>query len=311
MKVSNLFRISFLVLGVIVLSLAGCKKDKNTETNHASESLQQLSGDQESMESAMDESMNDVNNFLSGGNLKSTEGRLPCNATIDSTSVVSDTITIFITYNGWNCKNTRFRTGQVEIKKQVGMRWFMPGASVTIKHINFAIRRASSQKTIVLNGVKVHQNISGGLIWQLGHNISTIVHRTSGYVNVTFEDGTVKTWNIACQRTYTGTPPDSLFLTNDGFGSADGYDNLLVWGTCRAGENFYTQVVQPVVHREVCGWDPSSGIKKHMVPANSQSATITFGYNSSNEPITGAECPTKYKVDWQKNNHSGTVYLWL
>jgi hypothetical protein len=310
MKTTNLFRLTFMVLSIAGLFLAGCQKDKTTETYPSSVSLQQLSGDQESMESAMNESMNDVNGFLSGGNLKSTH-QLPCNATIDSTAVVNDSNIIYITYNGLNCSGTRYRTGQVEIKKQVGTRWYQQGAAVMIRHINFTITKVSTQKSVTLNGLKVHQNVSGGVIWQLGNGVSAIVHRTWGYVNVTFSDGTTKTWEVARQKTYTGNPPDSLVLTIDGFGSAGGFENLLVWGTSRAGENFYTQIIQPVVHRQVCDWDPSAGIKKHSVPAQSMSATLTFGFDSNNQPITGDACPAKYKVDWQKNNHSGTVYLWL
>jgi hypothetical protein len=254
--------------------------------------------------------MNDINTLLSGGNLKSTD-QLPCNATIDSTEVLNDTITIYITYNGKNCNNTRYRTGKVEIKKHVGMHWFQQGATVIIKHINFTITKISSQKSITINGVKTHKNVSGGVIWQLGNGTDAIVHRTWGHVNVTFDDGTTKSWNVARQKTYTGTPPNNLVLTIDGFGTAGGLDNLVVWGINRQGENFYTQIIQPVVHRQVCDWDPCTGIKKHAIPADNKSATLTFGYDSNNQPITGADCPSKYKVDWQKNNNSGTVYLWL
>ncbi len=309
MKTTNLFRLSFLALAIAGLSLTGCKKDKKADPNDSA-SLQQLSGDEQSMESAMDESMNDVNNFLSGGNLKSTS-QVPCGATIDSTAIVNDTNIIYITYNGMNCNQTRMRTGQVEIKRKVGTHWYQQGATVIIKHINFTITKISNQKTITLNGIKVHKNVSGGVVWQLGNGTEAIVHRTSGHVVVTFDDGSTKSWSIARQRTYTGIPPNNLVLTTDGFGAEGSFTNLVVWGINRQGENFYTQIIQPVVHRQVCDWDPSSGIKKHAIPADSKSATLTFGYDSNNQPVTGNECAAKYKVDWQKNNKSGTIYLWL
>jgi hypothetical protein len=311
MKSTKLFRLIFMTLALIGLSLAGCEKDKNHEPSADSSSLQQLSADEESLSSAMDESMNEVNSLLSGGNLKSTT-QLPCNATIDSTAVINDSITIYITYNGLNCMGNRYRSGKVEIKKQVGTRWYQQGATIIVKHINFTITKMKNQKVITLNGVKTYQNVSGGLFWQLGPDLTTIVHRIWGYVNITFnnDNGTTKTWNIARQNTYSGSLPDNLSLTSDGFGSADGYDNLVAWGVNRNGENFYTQIIQPVIRCQNCDWDPLSGIKKHSVPAGSKSATLTFGYNSNNEPVVN-ECPTKYKVDWQKNNNSGTVYLWL
>lgn len=310
MKTTNLFRLSFLVLAILGLSFAGCKKDKNTDSSEDSSSLQQLSADVESLQSAMDESFNDVNNFLSGGNLKSTERRVPCNATIDSTAVINDSITIYITYKGVNCMGNRYRTGKVEIKKQVGTHWFQQGATVIVKHIDFSITKMKSQKTIILNGVKVYQNVSGGLIWQLGNGLNTIVHRITGQVTVTFPNETARTWNIARQNTFSGSLPDNLSLTSDGFGAADGYDNLVAWGLNRQGENFYTQIMQPVTRCENCNWDPLAGITKHSIPAGSKSATLTFGYDENDQPVIN-KCPSKYKLDWQKNNNSGTVYLWL
>jgi len=310
MKTMNLFRLTMLVLAVAGLSLTGCKKDKNINPSADSSTLQQLSNDEQAVESASDESMNDVNLYLSGGSYKSSR-MLPCNATIDSTAVVNDTLTIYITYNGLNCSGTLFRTGQVEIRKHVGMHWFQAGATVMVKHINFTITRVSSQKSITINSTKVYKNVSGGVIWQLGNGMDAIVHRTWGHVDVTFDNGTTRAWNVARQITFTGTMPNALILTLDGFGSADGLENLVVWGTNRQNETFYTQILQSVVHRQVCGFDPCTGIKKHSIPADAKSATLTFGYNSNNEPITGDECPTKFRLDWQKNNNSGTIYLWL
>jgi hypothetical protein len=312
MKTKNLFRIIFLIVAVIGLTFSGCRKDKNSEPSDESSSLQQLSADEESFESAIDETMDDVNNYLSGDNLKST-GKLPCNATIDSTAVVNDSVTIYITYNGLNCNSTRFRTGQVEIKKQVGMHWNQQGATVQIKHVQFSITRVSTQKKIILNSLKEHTNVTGGLLRMLGNGLSTIVHHTQGRVAITFDDGTTKSWTVDRQKTYTGIFPNNLVMTVNGLGSptSTGFENILIWGTNRQGENFYTKIIEPVVHRQVCDWNPCSGIKQHLVPGVSKSATITFGYDNQNQPVTGDECPVKYKLNWQKNNNSGTVYLRL
>jgi hypothetical protein len=310
MKTNNLFRITFLVLAIAGLFLTGCKKDKETEPVGDSTAVQQLSGDEEAFESALDESMNDVDLFLSNGNLKSTD-ILPCNATIDSTAVVNDTITIYITYNGLNCSGTRFRTGQVEIKKHVGMHWYETGATVKIRHINFTITKVSNQHSVTINSVKVHKNVSGGVIWQLGNGVSAIIHRTWGHSHVVFQNGMERTWNVARQKTFTGNPPGNLTMTIDGFGTAGDFTNLVVWGVNHQGHDFFTRIIEPVIHRQVCFWDPVSGIKKHFIPAVSKSATLTFGFNSNNQPVNPGECPTKFKLDWQHNNNSGTVFLWL
>lgn len=309
MKTRNFVTMILLLVTAFSLTFTSCKKDKNSDPADSS-SLQQLSRDEEDMEQAMDESMNDVDQLLAEGNLKSTTLR-PCNANIDSVSIVNDTLTIIISYHGLNCRGTIYRRGIVEIKKHVGTQWHQTGATVMVRHINFNIKRIRTQRTITLNGVKVHTNVSGGLIWQLGSGINSIVHRTRGHVTVKFPDSTFKTWSVARQKTYTGNPPENLILTIDGFGDEGTYNNLLVWGINRHGEQFYTQILQPVVHRQVCDWDPVSGIKKHTIPADSKSATMTFGYDSNNQPVTGGECPTKFRLDWQRHNQSGTVYLWL
>ena len=157
MKTRNLIRLMALLIVVIGFSVTGCKKDKTDNSSVDPTSLQQLANDENQVQNASDEAMNDVNLLLSAGTLKSTEN-LPCHATIDST-IINDTITKRITYNGLNCNGTRYRTGQVEIKKRVGTHWFQAGATVTVKHINFTITKVSNQKTITLNGTKTHQNV--------------------------------------------------------------------------------------------------------------------------------------------------------
>jgi hypothetical protein len=182
------------------------------------------------------------------------------------------------------------------------------GATIIYKYINFTVTRVATNKSITLNGTKTLQNVNGGHRWQVGTIIDSYVEKVSGSMQASFDNGTSRTWNVARQLTYTGTPAQ-LLLTIDGFGSAGEYQNLVVWGTNRQGEQFYTQITQSVVHRQVCEWNPVSGIKIHQIPSDNKSATITFGFNDNNEPITGDECPTRYRVDWQKNNQSGTFYM--
>jgi hypothetical protein len=311
MKTRKLIQLGALLITVVSLSLTGCKKDNIERGNSDSVSMEQLSTDENNMEAVTDDALKDVEGVLSyhGGGYKSTAG-IPCNATVDSVAVVNDTITLFITYDGLNCNGTRNRTGQVEIKKKVGTHWGQPGATINIRYIDFAVTRVGSGRTMTLNGSKTFENVSGGFIWQLGTTLTAVVQKVSGSMNITFENGTSRSWNIARQRTYTGAP-GHLSLTVDGFGAAGEYSSLVTWGTNRHGEQFYTQITQSVVHKELCGWDPVSGIKIHQIPAHSKTATITFGFNNNNEPITGDECPTRFKIDWTNGTHSGTNYIQL
>ena len=311
MKPLKLIQLSFMALALLGFSLTGCKKDNLNQGSNDNSSVLQLSADEQAVNNAMDDAAKDAESILSAGvtRLKSTNG-WPCNATIDSTQKVNDTITFFITYNGSNCSGNRTRTGKVEIKKAVGTHWLLPGATVKYKYINYTITHNKTGKSITINGTKTFTNLSGGFIWQLGAGATSIVQRISGVMQAKFDDGSTRTWNVARQITYTGTP-GQLVMTIDGFGNAGTFDNLVTWGTNRNDEPFYTQITQSVVHKQLCGWDPVSGIKIHQIPAKSKSATITFGYDDNNTPITGDLCPTKYRVDWQRNGNSGTSYILL
>jgi len=306
MKTKNGIKLFAILIAVIGISIAGCKKDKSDNTDNTdTKSMQQLSKDEVAVESATGDVLNDANTILSGGLGKS----MPCNVTIDSVSHSTiDTIAYYLTFNGLNCSGTHMRTGNAIIKKAVGTHWINPGATVSITYVNLQVTKVSSGKSLTFNGTKTWENVSGGLVVQLGGSVTSITHRITGAIQATFDDGTTRTWNIARQRVFTGTL-GQLVITESGFGSADGYNNLVVWGTNRNGEAFYTQLTSPVAFKQACGWDPVSGIKIHQIPSDNKSATITFGYNDSNQPVTGSDCPTRYKLDWVKGSHSGTLYL--
>lgn len=306
MKTRNLIRFGIFFLAVAGLTLGGCQKEK-MNTNADSSSLQQLSKDEENIQNASDEALNDANLFLSGASLKSTQ-TLPCHGTVDSTSIENDTITYFITYDGPNCNGRIYRTGQVEIKKKVGTLWGQAGATVIVKYLNLRLTKIASGKTMILNGTKNYQNFSGGFIWQLGNGLPALVHKVWGSLQANFNDTITRTWYVSRQRTFTGSL-GNLVLTIDGFGTDAGYSNLVCWGINRNGENFYTQITQSVVLEQTCEFDPCRGIKIHQIPSDNKSATITFGYNDQNQLISGEECPTRFRIDWVKNIHSGTIYL--
>ena len=316
MKTAKILGLGLFLAVLVAFGTTSCKKDKTSTTteNPNTASMQNLSSDENQVTTANDEATNDINAVLGGtGGTKSNEGwRKPCNATIDSTSVVQDTITYYITYNGKNCRGNLERHGQVEIKKNVNTRWHQAGAVVYYKFINLQVIHLRSQKSVTLNGQKKYTNVSGGLIWMVPQYISSVTFKDEGNMTVLFDDNSTKTWNVARQSTFTFSTTDNEYvLTIDGFGSADGYSNLVLWGTNRNSEQFYMQILQSVVHRQFCDFDPCTGVKKMSIPSDSKGATLTFGYNNNDEPVTGNDCPTKYKVDWYKGSKSGTLYLFL
>jgi len=98
-------------------------------------------------------------------------------------------------------------------------------------------------------------------------------------------------------------------ITVTGFGTSGTFTNLITWGLNRQNDAFYTSINQAVVLKQGCNWDPVSGVQVHQVPATSVSATTTFGFDSSNQPVTGSNCPTKFKLDWQHGSSSGSTFM--
>jgi len=273
------------------------------------ETLEQLSIDENNVENVLKDVENDITSVMSNnsGDFKSTAW-LPCNATVDSLALANDTISIYITYNGLTCDKKRNRTGKIEIKTKVGTRWDEVGAAVICKYFDFTVTRVLTGNSVKLNGSKTLVNENGGHRWQLGTEITSYVERINGTMQASFDNGVGRTWNVARQITYTGTAGQYI-MTIDGFGSTANYQNLVVWGSNRQGEEFFTQITQSIVCRQACSWDPVSGIKIHQIPSDEKSATIAFGYDSNNQPIVGDNCPERFRIDWQRNNRSGTSYL--
>jgi hypothetical protein len=307
------------ITALMVLVVTGCKKEETIDTpddNNGSTTIQQISTDDNNLQKIDDDVNLDIERMLSGGNLKSTTW-VPCNATVDSTSVVNDTITYFITYDGLNCAQTLNRTGQVRVKRHVGTSWFMPGATVMVKIINLNVTVVATGKHILINGVKTHKNITGGLLVHLGTAIDDIIHRTHGFMTVNFDDGSNRIWNIARRIHYHGNFDifqggfTELFIGIDGFGTAGEYSNLVTWGVARNGDQFFISVPQIIHYRMACNFNPIEGIQTITIPSADKGATITYGFDASNQPVPFPQCAEKYKIDWYHGIYSGTIWLWL
>jgi len=158
MKTTSLFKPGLILFAAFALVITGCQKDPKEEppTPNGSTTVQEVSQDDNNVQRVDDDINLDVEILMSGGQLKSVNW-LPCNATIDSTEVVNDTITYYITYHGLNCQETLYRTGKVEVKTHVGTHWYNPGATVMVQIINMHVTVVATQKTIIINGVKTHK----------------------------------------------------------------------------------------------------------------------------------------------------------
>ena len=152
MKTQKLFKLAAILIAVIGISVAGCKKDRNDDKPNTN-SMQQLSKDEVAVQSSSDDALDDANKVLSGGSGKGLES-FPCNVVIDSSSVVGDTIIYHLTFNGLNCAGTFNREGVMTIKRNVNTYWHQAGTKVILNFIDLKITRVSTGKYIILNGIK-------------------------------------------------------------------------------------------------------------------------------------------------------------
>jgi hypothetical protein len=309
MRVTNFLRTGLLMTAAMVLALTSCKKNDDNNQANDSSPVQQTAMDENRVSDFSDEALNDANLILSVSNLKSTQV-LPCNVIVDSADVANDTVVYYVTYNGLNCAGTIMRTGNMEIRKHVGTHWYMPGATVSVKYINLHKTRVSNGNSITLNGNIMFENVKGGLIPMLGNSIDSITYHHTGTLVATFDDNTTGTWNIARRQILTGTP-DNLVVSVTGFGNSGAYTELVTWGINRGGQEFFISVVETIVHRQVCSFLPSLGVKYVSIPSKEVGAVITFGYDENNQPVTNGDCPVKFKLEWSRNGNSGTIYLYL
>ena len=296
----------FLLFFLLVVAVTiACKKDEPEEIPPDSSPVQQLSIDDYAVEENMDEAFGDIGQILTTSTNKMD---IPCGATLDSVVTVNNKVYYYITYDGLNCLGTKYREGNMVIQIKKNDSWLLAHTKVDVEFINYEITNVFNNNQMVIDGTADMTNISGGIPALLGSGISTVIHRINAKLDVIFNGSTPGDWNLHKMMVYSGSP-DNLQLAVNGFGNQQGQNNLMSWGTDYNGRKFFIRVDESIVFKQSCQWLPCSGIQKYTYPQDDLNATVTFGYNDNNQPISGTECPTRYRIDWQQNGQSGTIYL--
>ena len=313
MKPKIIFSLSFILVTVIVifLSSSGCKKhsDNNDENSSSVDTteLASVSTDDDEVKGASEEAVMDANNVMSPKTTKSTEV-LPCNVTVDSSSVVGDTISYILTYNGYNCANLLKRSGQVSVKRNIHIPWISAGATVLVILNNFDVTNPHTGDSFLLNGMLTLKNVSGGRLSQIGNGITSVTHQDWGAIAVTFDNGSVYTWNFDRQRVFSGTQ-GMLRMRSSGLGSQSGYNALITWGTSRMGNIFYEQIPDYVEHWANCYYHAAAGKDYITLPAQLTKINATYGFDKNHQPLTGSDCPGSFRIDWTVGSQTGSFFL--
>jgi len=297
-----------LVASAIITISAGitsCKKDNNnsTSTDTAAETKAQAD-DQSFFSNETDLATNDANasfDAYAGSATQTPAGietppgfGLPCDATI-TVDTASSPHTITITYNGNNCNLTRRRTGTIIISFPQGFKWREANAALSVQFVNFKVTRNIDSKSVVINGTRTITNVSGGLLKNLA-NTDSIVHKIDDTnMSVTFANDKQRTWETHFTR---------VFKYNNGIVvSTTG----AVTGTNRFGNTFTSTITQPLVVSQSCSFNLISGQVQHT--GTNITATVTFGLDSSGNPINGCPLLLYYKVLWMGPNGTSLTYI--
>ena len=297
-----------LVVLLSMLTITACKKDEPVEEPTDSSVAQQLSQDDASVGANFDEITLDASLVLTIDNLKSLE--LPCNCSLDSMWTYQDTLRYRLRYQGMNCEQSRLRYGHVNIKIRENTQWFTAGAYIVMEFENYEVTDLFNGRTMQINGKAVVQNVSGGVPAMLGGGgINAVIYRNTVQSQIRFNGNPPRQWQLRKRTVFSGGPAENLVITINGFGTADGYNNLLSWGKDRDGRIFYSQVNQAMVYKAQCDFLPVAGEEVYILPDEDIEATATYGFNSNNQPVSDDECPTRYRLHWRQHGQSGNIFL--
>jgi hypothetical protein len=303
MKTKKIMK-SLVVVAAMGLMFAGCKKNEDatpTPAQTTDDSNQQAvsASDQSNVESESAKSLDDANSVMDGSSAFRT-GSSPCNVTIDSSA--KSTGSLKMTFTGNDCDNNRSRSGSIYIQLPYDTathqvtRWHTAGATATITYVNYKVTNLADNKSLTINGTHSVTNVNGGRLTTL--TTGSIIHKVRGNMQLTFDDGTQRTWNIARTRTFSNT---AGVLSDEVTGdtTVNNHSNVAMWGTNRAGESFAISITTPVVVNiagSSCLHKPLSGVRVHHGLA--RELTVTYGVDANGVAVASGTCPYGFKLNW-------------
>jgi hypothetical protein len=293
-----------LVAATIGLTFTACKKNEDMNpATPADDMAQQLqsAADQTKAENESNKSLDEVSSIIDGISQTKSMQTVGCNVTIDSSNAATGLITL--TFNGTNCDATRSRTGVITVQlpynsnTQTVTRWHEAGCTLTLTFVNFAVTTLSDNKTFTFNGTHTVTNVSGGRLAEITSG-TPLVHKIRANMQLTFDDGTTRTWGAARVRTFT-LSNNVLSTQVVGDTAVSGYSNVAEWGINRAGENFACSITTPVVidlQGGSCLNKPLSGVRVHH--RLTHEITVTYGVDANGTPVSSGTCPYGFKANW-------------
>ena len=318
MKTLN-FKTAFTLVCCLSLFSVACKKVTSDVlvTDEVQASVQ--SDDDEMFQAETESADDDINNTLSSsarfcgvGNVFLGGSFLPPD--VDTSNPGNIANRIVFTFNG-TIHGCRKRTGTITVDLLYATKWIEPGATLRIKFTNFKIEDVCKNRSVTINGERLNTNVSGGNLFKLSINPSSVLHHRirTGSIGIesTFTDSSgskTAVWNVAKSKKATFTiNPNKYNFELAGDTTINAKANTAAWGTTRFGKSYqtvYTSSIKANTHCKV--WRPTAGLVAHTVGA--QTVQVVFGLNAQGSPVGLSDCATHFKVYWTNTTTNVTNF---
>jgi hypothetical protein len=286
------------------IGFTSCKKNNNSTSADTTTETKAQADDQSFFSNETDIATNDANasfDAYGGSSVQTPVGietppgfALPCDATV-TVDTASSQHTITIVYNGNSCDLRRTRTGTIVISFAQGFRWKEANSILTIHFTNFKVTRNADGKSVVINGTRTITNVSGGLLKDLA-TTDSIVHKIDDTnMSVTFDNDKQRNWETHFNRVFKYN--NGIVISTTGS----------VAGTNRFGNAFNTTITEPLVVSQSCDFNLVSGQVQHSGPK--VTSTVTFGLDSSGNPVSNCPVLLYYKAVWTGPNGTSLTYI--
>lgn len=282
---SKYFKATLVMIGLVAITLTSCKKSSTAIDDSISN--QDVSNVSNTMHITSDDAAAAAGQVSSykglglGAGWNTGGGNIFIGATITDTSSTG----IVIQYDGITPCNGIIRSGTITITNTGGIPWHDAGAQLTINY-DLKATEVLSGYTYTFNGTHTVTNVTGGLAWKVLAGLSpntTVTHRIqSTNMNITFPNGSQRTWTVDRTRSWSSNANNSTYtVTVSASPGASG--NVTETGTNRFGDQFTNAITSPIIANNNCSWRPYTGQWEHQI--STRSATVLFGTDPSGVQI--------------------------
>ena len=270
-----------LFVALLTLGLGSCKKedmvDRSDEYKAQTDDQLFISAEIDIVTMDANTAVESSENFFSRTN--NANNICDGNFSVESTSSVKY---ITINYNGISCSGQTRREGQVVISMPTSTKWSDAGAALNISYKGLKVTRIRDNKSVTLDGDVHLTNVSGGRLSEIF--MKQLVHTIhSSSMKITFADGVKRMWQLAVRRTYSFD--NGLVITSIGDKNAGNKIGISASGTTKAGRQFVTTIVEPMIIRQDCYFRIVSA---KLYQEQGENLTIKFGLNENGDAVT---CP--------------------